>query len=207
MRRIFWIAACLLMLGEIQIANAQVTEMLTGFFHLCNNLLGTYNEAVKRGDVELAQKKRDALVSIDTALIHMSTIKKQMGANIRRLGENQARPDDDARSEFDLCFDNLNTENNDLEAQVGNLKSSIDLADPHWISRHPEDARQIDNLYYEKLGIHGRVLQFIHRSRHGIIIHNVSVEPNECKQLAGSLDAEAHRLINLEAPIGKALRS
>src|SRR5262245_32450363 len=60
-----------------------------------------------------------------------------MAANIRCLGEN-AKPDAAAQSKSELCFHDLKTENNDLEAQVRRLKSGIDLADPHWVSGHAE---------------------------------------------------------------------
>jgi hypothetical protein len=199
MRRIFLIAACLFMIGEIQIANAQITEMVTELVRLCNKLLETYQEAVNRGDVELAQKKKDALASIDAALIHMSAIKTEMAANIRCLG--QAPADEE---KFKLCFHGLETENNDLRVQVRNLKSSIDVADPHWISRHAEEARQIYSLYYEKLAIAGRVLVF---TTHSIFQSVPLVEPGKCEQLAASLDAEANQLKDLEVSIGKKLRT
>jgi hypothetical protein len=185
------------MAGQLQVANADITVALTEIADLGRDLLRNHKEAVQRGDTQLAQTEKDALASIKAALIHMEAIKRQMARNLRCLGENQSVSiTADAREKLDVCYDNLKIQNNDLKQQVITLQRSIDLADPHWATQHADAAREIDSLYYERLGIYGRVMQFIKHSS-----QDVSADEKECNELALSLDKEADQLRTTETMI------
>lgn len=208
MPKVSWVTALPLTLVLLQQpANADWSDAVKAIAGLVSHALDFYKDAMKNADEKLKQDKKDALASVDANLIHILTLKKQMAISARCLGTNAGKSDEAAVHKSNLCYQNLNQQNTDLSRYVRDLKQSIDLVDPNWARDHKDAFQSIDDLYYEKLGMSNRTLQFARSSTHGIISKSVSVNAAECKQLADDLDAEAANLNEIEVRLSKALEA
>jgi hypothetical protein len=191
MVRFWWLAVPLLTIAHAHSAHAGWAEAVTALSNLCDHLIAAYS-------ADKTQQKKDALALVDSTLTHMSSLKKHMAVNLRCMAKES--PDDFAR-----CYNNLRTANDELASRVRRLHNSIQLIDPNWVQNHRDETRQIDDLYYEKVGLQQRTLEFARSSEHGIF-HRISVVPDECEKLANELDKEAERLDMTQELVGKALK-
>jgi hypothetical protein len=205
MVRFLWLAVLLFTMAQPYPAHADWTDAVTALSNLCNHLLTIYDNTKRAGDEKLIQQKKDALASINTALIHMSTLKKQMAKNVRCLGENAGSTESGAHQKFIQCADDLSVENVELKNRVSELKHNIDLIDPQWAQNHGDEIRKIDDLYYQKVGVENRTLLFLRLSDRGAS-HSVQIVANECEKLSNDLDAEAEHLDTAEERFAQPLK-